>query len=64
MQVQVIVHGKAAGRPELREAVAAARGKGHKVSVHPTWEGGDSTRFAQRAVFDKSATPEKLRPAP
>jgi len=47
MQVHVIAHGKAAGRPELREAVAAARSKGHTVMVHVTWEKGDSARFAQ-----------------
>jgi len=52
VHVQLIVHGKAAGRPELREAVAAVRDKGHKVIVQPTWEAGDATRFAQRAVLD------------
>jgi lipid kinase YegS len=54
MHIQLIVHGKAAGRPELREAVAAVREKGHKVQVHPTWEGGDAARFAQRAVFESA----------
>ena len=52
MQIDLIVHGKAAGRPELREAVAAVRDGGDKVRVHPTWEAGDSTRLAQRAVLD------------
>ena len=52
MHVQLIVHGKAAGRPELREAVAAVREKGHRITVRPTWEAGDATRFAQRAVLD------------
>jgi lipid kinase YegS len=50
MQVHVIIHGKAAGRPEVREAVSAARDKGHTVQVHVTWEGGDSARFAQLGV--------------
>ena len=52
MHVRLIVHGKAAGRPELREAVSAVRDKGHKVQVQPTWEAGDAARFAQRAVLD------------
>ena len=51
MHIHLIVHGKAAGSPELREAVAAVRGKGHKVQVHPTWEEGDAARLAQQAVF-------------
>jgi len=50
MQVHVIVHGKAAGRPEFREAIAAARSKGHTILVHVTWEQGDSARFAQLGV--------------
>jgi len=52
MHVRLIVHGKAAGRPELREAVAAARDKGHTVHVHPTWEAGDAARFSQQSVLD------------
>lgn len=51
MYIYLIVHGKAAGRPELREAVTIARERGHKILVHPTWEKGDATRFAQQAVF-------------
>jgi hypothetical protein len=54
MHVRLIVHGKAAGRPELREAVASARAKGHKIQVQPTWEAGDATRLAQRAVLDEA----------
>jgi len=52
MHDRLNVHGKAAGRPELREAVAAARAKGHGIQVQPTWEAGDATRLAQRAVLD------------
>ena len=52
MHLRLVVHGKAAARPELREAVATARDKGHKITVQPTWEEGDAIRFAQRAVLD------------
>jgi len=52
MNLHVIVHGKSAANPDLRQAVAAARDNGHKITVRPTWEGGDAGILAQRAVLE------------
>jgi len=48
--VRIIVHGKAAGRPEIRRAVEMLRGRGHSVEVLVTWEGGDAALFAMEAA--------------
>jgi diacylglycerol kinase (ATP) len=42
---------EAARLDELREAVAAVRARGHRVSVRLTFEGGDARRFARRAAI-------------
>lgn len=54
MNLHVIVHGKSAANPDLRQAVAVARDNGHKVTVRPTWEGGDAGILAQRAVLESA----------
>ncbi len=46
----LVLHGKAAGRPEVRAAVHAVRDEGHQVEVRVTWEPGDATRFARQAA--------------
>ncbi len=51
--IRLILHGKAAGRPEVRSAVEAVRADGHRVEVDVTWEAGDSERMAARAVADE-----------
>ena len=54
MNLHIIVHGKSAANPDLRQAVASIRQRGHKVSVRPTWEGGDAGILAQRAVLESA----------
>ncbi len=49
---RLIVNGKAAGMPELRDAVAARRARGFDVGVRVTWEHGDATRYANEAIGD------------
>ncbi|MFG6666789.1 lipid kinase YegS [Halomonas sp. HNIBRBA4712] len=46
----LIVNGKSAGEPALREAVGAARKKGGEIVVRVTWEGGDGAEFAEKAA--------------
>lgn len=48
--LRLILHGKAAARPEVRTAVGQVREDGHRVDVRVTWEAGDSVRFAREAV--------------
>ncbi len=50
--LRLVVNGKAAGDPKLREAVSSMRDKGHKVDVRVTWEYGDAQRLAAEAVDD------------
>ncbi|WP_081194194.1 lipid kinase YegS [Halomonas sp. BC1] len=45
----LIINGKSAGNPELREAVAAQRKAGVAITVRATWEGGDAADFAADA---------------
>ncbi|HEY4559291.1 MAG TPA: lipid kinase YegS, partial [Lysobacter sp.] len=51
-QWRLIVNGKAAGEPALRDAVAARRARGIDVGVRVTWEHGDATRYANEAIDD------------
>jgi lipid kinase YegS len=46
----VILHGKAAMREDVREAVRAVRDEGVEVDVRVTWEAGDAERFARQAA--------------
>jgi lipid kinase YegS len=48
--MRVILHGKVAGEPAVREAVEWARSVGHEVEVRVTWEPGDGAAFAREAV--------------
>lgn len=46
----LILNGKAAGNPALRELVPAARRQGHAIEVRVTWESGDAARLAEQAA--------------
>jgi lipid kinase YegS len=46
----LVLHGKAAGRPEIREAVGTVRNDGHRIDVRVTWEAGDTQRYAKEAA--------------
>lgn len=48
--LRLIVNGKAASDPALREAVGQVRGAGQPVEVRVTWEAGDAVRFAREAA--------------
>ncbi len=48
----LVLHGKAAGRPEVRAAVESVRADGHRVDVRVTWEAGDAVRFAKAAAAE------------
>lgn len=47
---RLILHGKAAMRDDVREAVRVVRDQGGQVEVRVTWESGDAVRFATEAV--------------
>jgi lipid kinase YegS len=46
----IALHGKQAGNPVVRSAVAAQRAAGHRVEVRVTWEAGDVARIVREAV--------------
>ena len=43
----LIINGKSAGMPALREAVSEQRQAGMKITVRATWEGGDAADIAE-----------------
>lgn len=45
----LIINGKKAGLPEIREAVGTLRAEGHDIQVRVTWEYGDGLRYVQEA---------------
>jgi lipid kinase YegS len=51
-RVRIILHGKAAGKPEVRRAVHTLRQEGHTVEVRVTWEPGDAQRLTAEAVTE------------
>ncbi len=51
--LRLVLNGRAAALPALREAVRELRGQGHRVEVRVTWEGGDAERYAAEAVADR-----------
>ncbi len=48
--LQLILNGKSASRPEVRDAVETVREEGHDIEVRVTWEGSDAGRFAREAA--------------
>ena len=47
--LRLVVNGKSAANPQLRDAVAHVRKQGHRLDVSVTWEEGDAARFAADA---------------
>jgi lipid kinase YegS len=45
----LIINGKKAGQPDIRQAVYELREKGHDLQVRLTWEYGDGLRYVQEA---------------
>jgi len=50
MQARLILNGKKADRPDVRDAVKAIRAAGYPLDVRVTWEGGDVARFIAEAA--------------
>lgn len=46
----LIINGKSAGNPALREAVEDQRKAGKQITVRATWEGGDADELAAQSV--------------
>lgn len=49
-KLRVILHGKAAGDPRVRQAVRTLRRDGHGIEIRVTYEAGDAARMAREAV--------------
>ena len=45
----LIINGKKAGQPDIRQAVYELRERGHDLQVRVTWEYGDGLRYVQEA---------------
>lgn len=52
-KLRLIINGKSAADPALREAVGGLRGEGYSIEVRVTWEGGDAARYAAEAAEQK-----------
>lgn len=52
MTTRLVLNGKKASLPEVREAVATVRREGHPLEVRVTWEGGDVARFVAEAAAE------------
>lgn len=50
--LRLILNGKSAGDPEIRQAVQTVRDQGVDLQVRVTWEGGDAARLADEAAKD------------
>ena len=50
MHARLILNGKKADRPDVREAVKAVRAAGHDLDVRVTWERGDAVRLVAEAA--------------
>ena len=46
----LVLNGKSAGEPSVREAVASIRQAGMSLAVRVTWEAGDAERYVREAV--------------
>ena len=49
---RLILNGKSAGNPAVREAVHALRGRGIMLDVRVTWEKGDAERFVAESLAE------------
>ena len=54
--LRLILHGKAAQQPAIRDAVGNLRQAGHEVDVRVTWEAGDAERYTSEACVDRVST--------
>ncbi|UCE89892.1 MAG: lipid kinase YegS [Pseudomonadota bacterium] len=52
MTSRLILNGKSAGLPAVREAVQRVREEGTELEVRVTWEGGDAARLAREACHE------------
>lgn len=52
MKSRLILNGKSAGRPEVRDAIQITRDTGADLEVRVTYEGGDASRMAADACRD------------
>jgi lipid kinase YegS len=52
MHARLILNGKKADRPDVREAVRVVRNEGHDLDVRVTWERGDASRLVAEAARD------------
>ncbi len=57
----LILNGKKAGRPEIRQAVNTLRDAEHQLDVRVTWEAGDIHRYIDEACRIPSDPLESLR---
>lgn len=53
MKLRLLLNGKKASQPSVRDAVMQLREQGWDLEVRVTWEGGDITRFVAEAVEDR-----------
>ena len=60
MHSRLILNGKAAGEPVVREAVEAMRADGLRLDVRVTWEQGDVARFVAEAIDTYLKTAEVM----
>ena len=51
--LRLILNGKKAGAPRLRQAIEDLRAEGVTIDVEVTWEAGDAARHAARALRDR-----------
>ncbi len=51
-KLRIILHGKNADDPRLRDAVEAVRGEGAEIDMRVTWEAGDAGKLAREAMGD------------
>ena len=49
---RIVLNGKGAANPLVREAINRIRNEGHALEVRPTWESGDAARIADEALKD------------
>ncbi|BEU04297.1 putative lipid kinase YegS-like protein [Agarivorans sp. OAG1] len=59
MELRLILNGKKAHLPEIREAVQQLRKQGHDIQVRVTWEGGDVERLVAEAHRQGWNSPDK-----
>jgi len=52
MKSRLILNGKSAANPQVRDAVQKLREQGRPLEVRVTWEDGDALRFTREACAD------------